>query len=309
MSNCYIIEIPNMQREDLIKKWLDNDLSAKELEDFKKLEDYNDLMKLDSHLTYFQAPNYDSKNELKTLLNSTKNQKKQPRQWVKSLLKISAILVVFSGLYYYTTTRDTLIHTVASQKTTLQLPDTSIVTLNALSSLTYNNSNWDNLRSLNLIGEAFFKVRKGSEFSVNTAQGKVTVLGTQFNVKQRKDYFEVVCFEGSVKVTYQSHEEILEPGERFSMLDNKHMKQSKEHLNEPTWLNNKSTFKSIPYNRVLQEFERQYNVIFDAKGIDTSIIFTGNFSHNNLEESLQSITKPLNLSYQITNNNIQLKSD
>ena len=35
-----------MEREYLISKWLDNDLNDQELEAFKKLEDYNDLVKL-----------------------------------------------------------------------------------------------------------------------------------------------------------------------------------------------------------------------------------------------------------------------
>ena len=46
---------------------------------------------------------------------------------------------------------------------------------------------WKNERSVNLDGEGFFKVAKGSKFDVETSAGTVSVVGTQFNVKNRKD--------------------------------------------------------------------------------------------------------------------------
>ena len=35
-----------MDREKLISKWLDNDLNDQELQEFKALDDYNDLVRL-----------------------------------------------------------------------------------------------------------------------------------------------------------------------------------------------------------------------------------------------------------------------
>ena len=55
-----------------------------------------------------------------------------------------------------------------SQKQEISLPDNSQVSLNALSSVTYNESSWDENRELTLNGEAFFKVEKGSTFEVKT---------------------------------------------------------------------------------------------------------------------------------------------
>ena len=37
-----------MNREELISKWLNNDLNDQELEAFKNLEDYDDLVKLNT---------------------------------------------------------------------------------------------------------------------------------------------------------------------------------------------------------------------------------------------------------------------
>jgi Fe2+-dicitrate sensor, membrane component len=65
------------------------------------------------------------------------------------------------------------------------------VNLNSSSQLSYSKNKWDSKREVTLNGEAFFKVSKGSTFDVITLNGKVSVLGTQFNVKQRENYFEV----------------------------------------------------------------------------------------------------------------------
>ena len=45
-----------MKREDLIKKWLDNELNTQELKAFKVLEDYEFLVKLSNSTKHFKAP-------------------------------------------------------------------------------------------------------------------------------------------------------------------------------------------------------------------------------------------------------------
>jgi ferric-dicitrate binding protein FerR (iron transport regulator) len=299
----------DMKRDDLIKKWLDNALSSEETKAFKALEDYSELVKLDAHLKNFKAPEYSTQDELNTLIKTTQSKPSKQKQWLQPLLKIAAILAVCFGIYQYTTTLDTSVNTLASQKTTIELPDNSEVILNAGSTITYNKNNWENNRSLNFKGEAFFKVKKGSDFSVLTPSGKVTVLGTQFNVKQRYNYFEVTCYEGSVKVENANHTEILKPGDRFLLLNNVLIEKQKETAINPSWTTNLSSFKSLPFSYVLNEFKRQYNVSFQTKDIDTTIVFTGNFPHNNLEQALKSITTPLSLKYQIKANTIELTRD
>jgi hypothetical protein len=44
-----------MNREELIKKWLDNNLNSEERNAFEKLEDYTELIQLDSALKAFKA--------------------------------------------------------------------------------------------------------------------------------------------------------------------------------------------------------------------------------------------------------------
>jgi len=63
------------------------------------------------------------------------------------------------------------------------------VVLNSKSTISFNKTDWKNNRQLTLDGEAYFKVEKGSTFTVNTNNGSVTVLGTQFNVNSTRRFF------------------------------------------------------------------------------------------------------------------------
>ncbi|MCF6294667.1 MAG: FecR family protein [Flavobacteriaceae bacterium] len=292
-----------MEKDYLIKKWLDNELNTQELKAFKQLEDYEALTKLSHSLKRFKAPEYNAQEGLNSVLNSIKTTKQLSNNWLKPLLRVAAVFAISFSVYYYTTTLDTNITTLASQKTTIELPDASSVYLNSKSTLTYNKKNWKKERDVELNGEAFFKVAKGSTFNVKTSTGTVTVLGTQFNVKNREDYFEVICYEGSVGVTHKSTTQTLtlKPGDSFLIIDGKFIAKEKETKLNPSWINNESYFKSMPFSYVLQEFERQYNVSINSESINIEQLFTGSFVHNNRELALKSLTLPLNLKYSIQN--------
>ncbi len=290
-----------MDKEVLIKKWLNNDLNITEIEAFKQLEDYDSLVKLSSNLKHFKATDFDSEKELYTVLQKIKTKKSTKNNWYKPVLRIAAILAIFFSVYFYTTSLDTAFNTLAAQKTSVELPDNSNVQLNANSKLVYNKKSWNKKRDVELQGEAFFRVAKGSTFNVITNVGTVTVLGTQFNVKHRKNYFEVVCFEGSVGVKHKDKSVILKPGDSFLIIDETVFTKDLDTRTEPSWINNESYFKSLPYKEVLKEFERQYNVTIETEDLDSTQIFTGTFKHSNLELALKSVTLPLNLKYQFKN--------
>ncbi len=298
-----------MNREELISKWLDNNLNNQEFEAFKKLEDYDDLVKLNTNLQAFKADNYNTATELENVLSAIKSKEQAPKHWIKPFMRVAAILAVCFSLYYFTTSLDTNISTEYAQKTTIELPDASSVSLNAKSNLVFNKKDWNQAREVTLDGEAFFKVAKGSSFKVKTTSGTVTVYGTQFNVKQRDNYFEVICYEGLVGVTYNSQETKLKPGNSFLIIDGKTIAKEKENRTMPSWLNNASTFRSLPYKTVIAEFERQYNVQVTLIGIDSNQLFTGSFAHDNIELALKSITLPLHATYSKSNNTITLRGE
>lgn len=298
-----------MNRDELIYKWLNHELNADELEAFKMLEDFEVLNKLNNSLQELKAPEYLTAEEQESVLQRISLKKTNRKNWLSIAMSFAAIFILCFGYYFYTTTLDSTFTTLASQKEMIELPDGSIVKLNALSELSFNKNNWEKHREVQLKGEAYFKVAKGSKFEVTTDGGTISVLGTQFNIKQRDQLFEVFCYEGLVNVTYDTYDVNLPPGNRFLIRDGKLIATEKENLNAPSWIENYSRFKSVPYKEVLAEFERQYDVKIDLKSVEDSQVFTGSFIHDNMEVALKSITLPLQLTYSKSNRTITLKRE
>jgi len=299
-----------MDKEYLIQKWLDYDLNENELEAFKMLEDYESLSRMSKGLDNFKAPEFDEKRSFKQITNRLKTDEEKI-SWLKPILRIAAIVVISLGsFWFFNESSGSTFSSQVAQKTTFELPDASEVTLNAASTLVFNKSNWKNNRSVHLKGEAFFKVSKGSTFDVKTDSGIVRVFGTQFNVIQRDGYFEVICYEGLVGVSFNNLEQLkLEPGDSFTVLKGKIIEKSQIYGSQPGWILNESQFESMPYEYVLAEFERQYDVTFDTTDINLNQLFSGNFSHNNYQIAIQAITLPLNLTYSKNNKIITLESE
>jgi hypothetical protein len=74
-------------------------------------------------------------------------------------------------------------------------------------------------------------------------------------------------------------------------------------LLKPEWTNNISSFDRIPFDEVVFELERQYNVKIILKRVNVNRLFSGGFTHDNLDEALISITQPMNLSYELNSSN------
>ena len=183
------------------------------------------------------------------------------------------------------------------EQRTIALLDGSEVRLNSNSELSYNEDNWEQERTLTLKGEAYFKVETGSTFTVQTDNGTVTVLGTEFNVSSVNDYFQVVCYEGKVKVTNADGDHILLPTDNIRKINGNTVETWETKRLEPTWIHGESTFRSVPVKYVISALEDQYNIDFDTQDIDDTIIFTGSFVHNNLNVALKTVFDALQITY------------
>jgi ferric-dicitrate binding protein FerR (iron transport regulator) len=156
-----------------------------------------------------------------------------------------------------------------------------------------------------LEGEAFFDVEKGKSFKVITDVGTVIVLGTEFNVKQRQDYFEVVCYEGLVLVETSNESLKLPAGKSFRIIKGEVFK-SETQFESPTWTEDISTFHSVPFEMIIAEFERQYDVKIKVKKQYLDELYTGSFTHTDIETALKSIALPFNLEASKKGKNISL---
>jgi ferric-dicitrate binding protein FerR (iron transport regulator) len=129
--------------------------------------------------------------------------------WGRAAAVWVGLLLVSAAVYWGVTNRwgsYRTYRTEAGQTEVLQLPDGSKVVLNANSSLRFAR-NWgaaDSLREVWLDGEGFFDVkhfaRPARRFIVHAANVDVEVLGTTFNVWQRRNQTKVVLQTGQVRL-------------------------------------------------------------------------------------------------------------
>tara|TARA_R110002050_G_scaffold1281_6_gene9359 strand:+ start:95 stop:1003 length:909 start_codon:yes stop_codon:yes gene_type:complete len=297
-------------QENYLAKWLNNELPEEELAEFKKTEEYASYKKIAEVSSKLQAPTFDIEKALNESINKRSKVKVIRLSPIKKLMRIAAVVVLLvTGSYFYLNSLDETIKTDLAQNDTLLLPDTSEVILNAESKISYNKNNWDSQRNVTLEGEAFFKVAKGKKFTVETSNGLVTVLGTQFNVENRKGFYEVTCYEGLVSVTFKGNTIKLPFGSSFLVINNEVIAAEGPKNSFPSWMNNESSFKSIPLVFVLKEFERQYNIKVETKNIDTNTLFTGSFTNKQIELALKSICLPNQIKFKLEKNKVLLYAE
>ena len=92
-------------------------------------------------------------------------------------------------------------------------------------------------------------------------------------------------------------------GDAYQILNGEYIER-KTTSRAPLWIENKSIFEAIPLKEVLAELERQYNIEITYKNINTKRLFTGGFVHDNLENALIAVTKPMNLTYELSSSNL-----
>lgn len=312
------MEQKNTFNNTYLANWMAGELTNNQLKKLVSEEDYNSYIKLKSGIEvfdYIEAPLENTFSKIQGKINSkkestTKKHSKVRSLYFKSAMAIAASLVLFFSISNYLTNSDVLFTADFGENKTIALLDNSEVILNAKSELTYNKEDWKNKREVHLKGEAFFKVQKGSTFTVVTDNGTVTVLGTQFNVNNGNKFFEVICYEGKVKVVNNTKDYILTPN---TSIRNINGIATEETLNlstlQPTWIDGESDFRSVPLTEVIRSLENQFNVKINSNSIDSNLLFTGSFDNKNIDVALASVFNTINMQYKIVNKTINLSKN
>ncbi len=294
-------------QENYLAKWLNNELSEAELAEFKNSDTYTSYERIVNASGSLESADFDVEEALMAFKNKHALQDTtvvQLHPFKKFLRVAAAIAILLTGSYFFLNFSSNTTTTEYAENKEVVLPDNSEVILNADSELSFSERNWDKNRNLKLKGEAFFKVAKGERFTVSTADGEVAVLGTEFNVENRKGFFEVTCYEGLVSVTFDGKETKLPAGSSFVAINGKNITTEKPTTNIPSWMNAESSFKSIPLQYVLDEFERQHNIIVETKDINLNQIYTGSFSNTDADLALQSISTPSQIKFKLEGNKV-----
>ena len=219
--------------------------------------------------------------------------------WIDILLKrrlplaYGLIILLLSPLAYDAFSKKQIKTRPAEEKSVL-LSDGTEVILNSDSELTYNRNYNKNNRSVNLIGEAYFSVQKGNiPFNVLTPYGKISVLGTSFNIRARNDGFEVGVNDGEVQVSNENSLLNLSKGQ---LIDVESEFFSSNIIQVPTdqypdWLNRKFYCNETTLESLCLEIERTFDIKINFTNPNLKdLTITGVIEALDLDNVLQTVS-------------------
>ncbi|MBT8256569.1 MAG: FecR domain-containing protein [Bacteroidia bacterium] len=292
-------------KQELLDKWLNGTISTSEREELRQDRRFRDYEKMDEYLRFLELPTQNTADGLSKLKSRIQlSTAKVVRFPVYLKVAAAAAILILVG-YFYLDSLPVTHSTLIAETEVIQLPDRSQVFLNENSELTYQDNLWDEQRSLELHGEAFFEVAEGRDFNVLTASGIVRVLGTKFNVLARGDNFDVSCFDGEVEVILDKEKIILAAGDKLTLTGGA-MNRSNQYTLRPGWIYDESSFENTFLKHVIFELENVYSIKVVPMNVDMDLRYTGSFTNTNLEDALKTITLPLDITYSIEGNHVTL---
>jgi len=224
------------------------------------------------------------------------------------------------------------ISTRPGSKSKIELPDGTQVWLNADSKLEYNGDFSGKLREVKLSGEAYFDVVKDKSrpFIIHTSTVQVKVLGTAFNVRSypADKTTETALIRGSVEVTLNGQPDkkvVLKPNEKviidnasaiigntnsadtkksvakeIMQVENVHLDKKDQDVYETMWVKNKLAFDETPFDNMIAEIERWYNVQITVNNKSLSAnTYTVTFENKTLDEVMEGLQFSAHFQYQL----------
>lgn len=287
-------------KEDILAKWLSGEITDAELvasegeaalQELKQVKDEVDQWSMPKYNTDAGYQKLKDRMEAKTPGNST-------AKWIKVIGLAAVFGFLAFGLYSLFNNQPEELKAPNGETINYAFQDGSEVWLNDGSNVTFNTDEWSDIRTIQLEGEALFEVKKGSPFTVQTQHGTVTVLGTQFNVRAWGDNLFVECYEGKVQVQSEDQITIITANEGVSVIAGEMQSNQEINITSPSWKNGISRFYNDQLSVVFDELERQYQVNIQLNVEDRT--FSGTFKHDDLDQALRSICKPLGLNSTIS---------
>lgn len=268
--------------------------------------------------------------------------------WAAAAIITLAGLFAFSDFFSGGSKRNKIaqpvneVSTRPGSKSKIQLPDGSVVWLNAGSKLTYTKDFGKEIREVTLIGEGFFDVTKNIEkpFIINTTSISIKVLGTAFNVKAYPEdkQTEASLIRGSIEVTIKSRPNdkiILSPSEKLVVENEVPKPEIRERrtgniertqlpvistlmsvnklkyspvdstVAETQWVNNKLVFRDESFSELAVRMERWYDAEIEITDPDIAEErLNGIFETETIIQALEALKESIPFKYEKTGNKI-----
>lgn len=271
--------------------------------EFSSLNTDEKIMRMAANL---QVPEGKSQQEVLEAILSGTPRKTQTKTIHLKKYRLAAAAALLLLVGFYSVSRvfsNEKVKTGFASQTSVILPDGTLVRLNAGSKLVWNDHRFMKNRKVNVTGEAYFDVQKGSRFTIETNNGTVTILGTQLNVFSREKEFRVSCITGKVGVSSGNSEIVLTPGKEARLTSSGLQITTSEHIEQTAaWKEGIFYFEDQPLVSIFAEIERQFNVSIKYQGNPDRLI-TVSFTNRKLEETLDVVCIPMGLKYEVDKNN------
>lgn len=184
---------------------------------------------------------------------------------------------------------------------TARLDDGSIVRLGPGSTLRLDGTN--GVRDVWLSGQAFFAVahNEAAPFTVRTAGGVATVLGTRFDVRSTDSDLRLVVVDGRVRVSAGSDEgqaEEVGPSQMSQVIegDRVYVSQVSDVYALLDWMEGSLIFQATPLDQVARELEYRYGVTVEV--VDPTVSdrqMTAWFNDESLESAVRVICRAVDV--------------
>jgi len=184
------------------------------------------------------------------------------RFWISRVAAVFLLAILAIGIWQWQSPELSEIATEFGKTNSFQLSDGSEVVLNANSKIKFSEKwNSTETREVWLDGEAFFEVKhaENQPFVVHTEKGDVEVLGTEFNVMQRSDDFNVTLVSGKVQLELPNKTKInLQPNDQFSMNKNTINHTQIDIEGVTAWRYDKMIFKNASIEKIITRLENDF---------------------------------------------------
>ena len=243
--------------------------------------------------------------------------KGSPFKWVYKLAAVITLIVVSTTIYFHYNRNETIVYTTNFGETKeVILPDGSHVTLNANSTLSLTDP-WlhDDERHVNLMGEAYFSVvhtQSDQKFIVHSNRIEVEVLGTEFNMNNRRGKTQVVLESGKVQINLPSVNDhaksvTMRPGDlvEVSETDNTITKKVTNTLLYSSWKNGTLVFNGVPLSKVFETIQDRYGYDVIVQGDEIqNMLFEAEIQSTDLDLILRVIARSFDLDITKNDNEI-----
>lgn len=303
---CLDDEVMSFEEKELLRNWI---LKSKDNENYFR-----------NFISTWEASNIILQDKSKAQIKLEEFNKKQRKHRSRKLISwatssAAAVILLLITLQLFTPYQlfgdRVQTFTTENSKKEIILPDGSHVWLNAQSSLSYSKS-FNRSRNVKLTGEALFDVVKseGKNFTVETSNIKIEVLGTVFLVNERagSDITETVLESGLVNITINNTDKDLNlnPGELF-IYNSTDDSSSIELVNASSytgWTADKLSFTNIPMSELIIQLEKWYNIdiVCNNKNI-LNIPVSITVDEEPLEETLFLLSQIVSLNWTADNDN------